>query len=95
MIDFSVLDRHENIALCYSGGKDSRTCVQLLKDRLDKITIYNLDTGDLLPEMRASVDEVAAFAPKFIRVTTDVTGWIAEHGLPTDLFRSAVIRSAG
>lgn len=84
-MDFSPLDRHEKIALCYSGGKDSRACVQLLKEHLDRITIYNLDTGDLLPEMRASIAEVEAFAPRFVQVTTDVTGWIAEHGLPTDL----------
>jgi phosphoadenosine phosphosulfate reductase len=79
------LDRHTKIALSYSGGKDSRACVQMFKDRLDAITIYHLDTGDLLPEMRASVAEIETSAPHFVRVSTDVSGWIAANGLPTDL----------
>jgi phosphoadenosine phosphosulfate reductase len=81
----SPLDRHTRIALSFSGGKDSLACVQLLKDRLDDITIYHLDTGDLLPEMRASVAAVESFAPHFVRVETDVAGWISQHGLPSDL----------
>jgi 3'-phosphoadenosine 5'-phosphosulfate sulfotransferase (PAPS reductase)/FAD synthetase len=85
MMDLSPLDRHEKIALLYSGGKDSRACVELLRDRLDEITIYHLDTGDLLPEMRACVAEVEADAPHFVRISTDVSGWIAANGLPTDL----------
>jgi phosphoadenosine phosphosulfate reductase len=85
MMDLSPLDRHEKIALLYSGGKDSRACVELLRDRLDEIIIYHLDTGDLLPEMRDSVTEVEADTPHFVRISTDVSGWIAANGLPTDL----------
>ena len=81
----SPLDRHEKIALSFSGGKDSLACVYLLRDRLDDITIYHVDTGDLLPEMRESVARVEAFAPHFVRIETHVSDWIAEHGLPTDL----------
>ncbi len=80
-----ILKGHTKIALSYSGGKDSRACIQLFKDRLDEITIYHLDTGDLLPEMRASVAEVEATAPHFVRIETNVAEWIATHGLPTDL----------
>ena len=81
----SPLDRHTKIALSFSGGKDSRACVQMFKDRLDDIVIYHVDTGDLLPEMRASVAEVEAWAPRFVRIDTDVSGWIELNGLPTDL----------
>jgi len=79
------LARHERIALSFSGGKDSLACVHLLRDYLDAITIYHVDTGDLLPEMRDSVARVAAFAPRFVYIETDVADWIARHGLPTDL----------
>jgi 3'-phosphoadenosine 5'-phosphosulfate sulfotransferase (PAPS reductase)/FAD synthetase len=81
----SPLDRHEKIALCFSGGKDSRACVEMFKHQLDKITIYNMDTGDLLPEMQESIARVEAIAPNFVRVKRDVTAWIEEHGLPSDL----------
>jgi phosphoadenosine phosphosulfate reductase len=35
--------------------------------------------------MREHVARVEACVPHFVRVNTDVSGWIAEHGLPTDL----------
>lgn len=84
-IDLSPLLRHDNVALSFSGGKDSLACVHLLREYLDAITVYHLDTGDLLPEMQASVAAVEAFAPQFVRVKTDVAGWIRANGLPTDL----------
>jgi len=86
-MDLSPLLRHPpgKRALSFSGGKDSLAVVELLREYLDEITIYHLDTGDLLPEMRESVSRVEAFAPHFVRVETDVSGWIATHGLPTDL----------
>lgn len=85
LMDYSPLDRHEKVGLSYSGGKDSRACIQLLRNCLHEITIYHLDTGDLLPEMRENVSLVEAFAPRFVRIETNVTGWIAANGLPTDL----------
>lgn len=87
MIDLSPLLRHApgKRALSFSGGKDSLAVVELLREYLDEITIYHLDTGDLLPEMRENVSLVEAFAPRFVRIETNVTGWIAANGLPTDL----------
>jgi 3'-phosphoadenosine 5'-phosphosulfate sulfotransferase (PAPS reductase)/FAD synthetase len=85
MIDFSILDQHEKIALLASGGKDSLTCVHLLREYLDRITVYHIDTGDLLPEMMASAARIEAMVPKFVRVETHVSEWIDANGLPTDL----------
>jgi phosphoadenosine phosphosulfate reductase len=85
MIDTSVLDRHGKISLSFSGGKDSLACVYLLMPHLDRITIYHLDTGDLLPEMQEAVRDVERFAPHFIRVNVDARAWIAENGTPSDL----------
>ena len=84
-LDPSVLGRHEKIALAYSGGKDSTACVYLLREHLDAITLYHVDTGDLLPEMRAAVSRVEAFAPHFVRIETHVLDWIDRFGLPSDL----------
>lgn len=52
---------------------------------LDRVTIYHNDTGDLLPEVREIVEHVKGFAPRFVHLRGDVEGWIAEHGLPSDL----------
>jgi phosphoadenosine phosphosulfate reductase len=85
MIDLSPLDRHENVAISFSGGKDSLACLYLLRAHLHRMTAYYMETGDNMPETRAVVDEVEAMCPNFVRVQSDVRGWIAEYGTPTDL----------
>lgn len=85
MIDLSALDRHERIALSLSGGKDSLACLYLLRPHLERITVYHLDTGDLLPEVREIVAEVRAMCPNFVHMQGDVIAWHRAAGLPTDL----------
>jgi 3'-phosphoadenosine 5'-phosphosulfate sulfotransferase (PAPS reductase)/FAD synthetase len=83
--DLSPLDRHEKIALSYSGGKDSTAVLWMLRHELERITVYHVDTGDLLPEMREHVAMFEAAIPNFVRVQTNVAAWNIEHGLPSDL----------
>ena len=85
MIDLSPLSRHSKVAFSFSGGKDSMACIYLLRDRLADVTVYHMDTGDLLPEIREVVDWVEAMCPNFVRIKGDVLGWIRDHGYPTDL----------
>ena len=80
-----TLRLHPKTALSFSGGKDSTACVWLLRDRLDEVVLYHLDTGDLLPEVVEVVDAVRAMAPRFVTIRSDVAGWIGVHGLPSDL----------
>lgn len=84
-MDTSPLDRHERIALYFSGGKDSLAVLYLLRDHLHRVTVYHRDTGDLLPEVREVVDHARAMAPNFVTIQGDVLGWIAENGAPSDL----------
>ena len=79
------LSRHDKIAATYSGGKDSLACIYMLRDDLEKVVVYHVDTGDELPEMRDAVAAVEAMVPHFVRVQTSVTDWIAANGIPTDL----------
>lgn len=81
----SPLDRHQKIALSFSGGKDSLACVYLLRHLKDRIRIYHMDTGDLLPEIEEVVEHVKSFWPDFVHVRGDVNGWIRDKGMPTDL----------
>lgn len=85
VIDLSALERHDKIALNFSGGKDSLATVYLLRDYLDRITIYHLDTGDLLPETRAVVAHVKAMAPNFVHIQGNVEGFVRVYGLPSDM----------
>lgn len=84
-IDLAVLDRHAKTALSFSGGKDSLAVVYLLRGRLDQLTIYHLDTGDLLPETRAIVAHVRTMAPDFVHIQGDIEGFVHANGLPSDL----------
>lgn len=85
MIDMSPLDRHSKIALAFSGGKDALACLYLLREHLDRMTVYHVDSGDLLPEVREIVDHVASFCPNFVRIQSDVNGWMVINGIPSDL----------
>lgn len=76
---------HDRIALHFSGGKDSLACVHLMRANWDKITLYHVDTGDLLPEIREIVDAVANMVPRFVRINTDSGRWMGDVGLPSDL----------
>lgn len=85
MIDLSALNRHTKMALSVSGGKDSLACVYLLREHLQRLTVYHVDSGDFLPETLEIVRHVEAMAPNFVRITTDVEGWIGANGIPSDL----------
>jgi phosphoadenosine phosphosulfate reductase len=78
-------DRHERGALQFSGGKDSLSLVYLLRPYWDRLTLYHVDAGDLLPEVREIVDMVADMVPDFRRIETDAAAWSAVAGLPSDL----------
>ena len=88
-IDRSPLERHNNVALLFSGGKDSLALVYLLRDDWHRLTVYHLDTGDLLPETRDAVAHVEAMVPRFQRINTNARAWIAANGLPSELVPEA------
>lgn len=79
------LRRFKRPALQFSGGKDSLACLYLLRDQLDRITVYWLNAGDGCPETLAVIDQVRAWIPHFVEVRSDVRAWRAEHGMPVDL----------
>ena len=79
------IDKYERPALQFSGGKDSLACLYLLRDKLDKLTVYHLDTGDCIPETVAVVEEVRAWVPNFVVIQSSVAKWRQEYGYPSDL----------
>jgi 3'-phosphoadenosine 5'-phosphosulfate sulfotransferase (PAPS reductase)/FAD synthetase len=74
-----------NIALQFSGGKDSLALAHLLRPHWDRLTFYHVDTGDLLPEVREIVDGIEALVPRFVRIETHAADWHERFGLPSDL----------
>lgn len=84
-IDVSPLDWHEKVALSLSCGKDSLSCLYLLRPYLDRITVYCLSTGDTFPEVERVIEQVRPLCPNFVHIQNDVRSFIREYGHPTDL----------
>lgn len=84
-ISLDYINRFKKPALQFSGGKDSLALLHLLKPVLDKITVYNLNTGDSCPETVAVIEEAKTWIPNFVQVQSDVNAWKAANGWPTDL----------
>ncbi|HQS18813.1 phosphoadenosine phosphosulfate reductase family protein [Reyranella sp.] len=87
--DFSILDKHERIGLCFSGGKDSLVVLDLLRPHWHRLCIYRVDTSDLLPEtqevVRHAEEMTAGKVGNWCEITTNARGWQERFGMPSDL----------
>jgi 3'-phosphoadenosine 5'-phosphosulfate sulfotransferase (PAPS reductase)/FAD synthetase len=81
----AALARHRRVACGISGGKDSTAAAYLLRRHWDRIRFYHYDTGDLLPEVRDVVRELAAILPSLTIMQGNIAAAIAANGLPSDL----------
>lgn len=79
------LSKYKKPALNFSGGKDSLACLYLIKDQLDKVTVYHTDTGDHCPETKEVIDSVKEWIPNFVTIQTNVSQWRSVNGMPSDL----------
>lgn len=80
-----VLARHTNIALQLSGGRDSIACLYYLRDYLDRITVYTVDTGDMFPETRQVLNQLKPMMQRHVIVDGNLADVVAQHGIPSDL----------
>lgn len=80
-----VLDRHQNIALQVSGGRDSIACLYLMRPYLDRITVYWVNTGAAFPETIAVMDKLREMVPNFVEIDGKQPDVIAQFGLPSDI----------
>ena len=84
-MSFEFLAYHKRIALELSGGKDSVAVLYLLRDILDRITVYWLNTGDPYPETVAIIEECKKICPHFVEVRSNVGEWTILNGFPSDV----------
>lgn len=83
MKDF--FDRHDKVALMFSGGRDSIACLHLVEDYLDKTVLIWVNTGAAFPEIKEFMDGVRNLVPRFLEVQSDQPASIAANGYPTDV----------
>ena len=89
-----VIGKHSKIALQLSGGKDSLVCLHLLRDYLDQITVYFLNSGDAFPETLEIINSVKGKIPNFVEVAGRVKEVREFFGIPSDLAPSNANRFA-
>ncbi len=80
-----IINRHERIALQFSGGKDSLACLYLMRPHWDRLTVYWCDTGDAYPETVSLIARVRNMVPSFARVEGRQPRVIEQFGIPTDI----------
>jgi phosphoadenosine phosphosulfate reductase len=80
-----IIERHQNIALQLSGGKDSLACLFLMKPYLDKITVYWCNTGAAYPETVDLMEQIRSWVPNFVEIEGQQPAVIREFGIPTDI----------
>lgn len=79
------LDRHTNIVLQLSGGKDSLVCLELLRPYLDRITVLWMNTGAAFPETVEQMARIRETVPHFVEINSDQPAQVAERGYPVDV----------
>lgn len=80
-----LFTRHTNVALSFSGGKDSLVCLYLLRPWWDRLTVYWLNTGDAFPETVAFMHSVRQMVPNFVELHGAVKKITALDGWPSDV----------
>ena len=81
----NFFDRHEKVALMFSGGRDSLACLHLMKDYLDKTVLIWVNTGAAFPEIIEMMDVIRHSVPNFLEIQTDQPKAIKERGYPSDV----------
>jgi 3'-phosphoadenosine 5'-phosphosulfate sulfotransferase (PAPS reductase)/FAD synthetase len=77
------INRHEKIALMFSGGKDSIACLELYRAYLDKITVIWVNTGANFPEIEEYMEQLNV--PNFVEIRTNQPLSLQENGHPVDV----------
>lgn len=80
-----IIARHEKIALQVSGGRDSIACLYMMREYLDRITVYWCNTGAAFPETVDVMEHVRAMAPNFVEIDGRQPEVIAHAGIPSDI----------
>lgn len=89
-----LLDRHQRIALQFSGGKDSLAVLFLMRPHWERLTVYYLNSGDAFPETMRLIEHVSRMVPRFVEVQGRQPMAQREYGWPSDILTAGASRFA-
>lgn len=84
MID-EIFQRHREVILFYSGGKDSLALLLLLKPFWDRVEVVWVDTGNQFPEVLEHMEKVKKKVPHFTTIKGHTPEYFLENGFPVDV----------
>ncbi len=88
-MDTGIFDRHERIALQFSGGRDSLAVLYLCREWWDRLTVYWLNPGNPFPETVELMEKVRVMVPSFAEVKGKQKEIVAADGWPSDVVPQA------
>lgn len=80
-----IMSHSPNVALQFSGGRDSLAMLLLLQNYWEDLTVYHLDTNDEYPETSELVAKMRAVVPRWNDVQSSSPSVRRVYGLPSDL----------
>lgn len=80
-----LFDKHERIALQFSGGKDSLAVLFALRPWWDRLCVYWTNPGDPFPETQELMAEICAAVPNFVEIAGRQKEIIEADGWPSDV----------
>lgn len=81
----SLLAEHGRAVLCFSAGKDSLACLEMLRPYLDHVTLAWVDAGATHPQVQAYMDKVRGEVPNFQTIRGNQPQSIETFGWPVDV----------
>lgn len=88
-----IISRHEHVALCWSGGKDSTAILFYLKDFWSRMTVYWLNTGDTPKETLDLADAIRPLIPNFVEINSNALEDMALNGFPFEAVPESLTRA--
>lgn len=80
----SLLEEHGHAVLCFSAGKDSLACLELLHPYLDRVTLVWVDAGATHPAVRSYMEKVRGEVPHFQVIRGNQPQSLETFGWPVD-----------
>ncbi len=89
MDTFAHIQKHApNVALQFSGGRDSLAMLLMLRPYWDQLTVYWCNAGDAYPETLELMASVRSMVPHFVEVQGHVAEVHAALGWPSDVLQA-------